>query len=536
MAALLFCGCAQVLPLDGGPKDNSAPKLLKSIPSNATVNFNAKIIEFFFDEYVQIKDINNQLVITPQFKKVPEIEARGKKVTVKFKEDLLPNTTYRLFFGNAVSDMHESNVVNRFEYVFSTGNYIDSLFVEGIVTNIHNLKPQSEIAVGLYLPNDTVASLLKNKPAYFTKTDNIGRYKLTYLPKSEFTIIAFADKNKNLMYDGPEESLAFNSEFVNTGSDTIVNLKMFKEEPAKLFVKKAVSPYYGLAYIIFNKETENQAEALYKSQQSSISTVKSKNDTCLVYYNNIFDTLRLVIKHGELVQNDTVSVALISREKHEKQIKEKKLIFDYEIVGLNSGKLEYFNPLTVLFNNWIDTSSIDRSKVVLSQVSDSILKPIQISLNTASLNKVQLKNKLDPASEYKLVISHGAVRAKSGIENDSLQLSFKTTDPEDYASLTLKLLLPKKENYIIQIVNSEEKVIAEHYTELSIASSAEQSYVFNNLLPGNYFVKVIEDRNKNEKWDTGTILTQKQPELIYFNPIAIKLLANWDSESEWTVK
>ncbi|HRD40548.1 MAG TPA: Ig-like domain-containing protein, partial [Bacteroidia bacterium] len=97
--ALLMWRCAQVAPLTGGQRDSQAPKLLNAIPQNISLNFKAKFIELTFDEYIQVKDIANQLVITPQLKNQPEVEAKGKKVIINLSyTELLPNTTYRFFF------------------------------------------------------------------------------------------------------------------------------------------------------------------------------------------------------------------------------------------------------------------------------------------------------------------------------------------------------------------------------------------------------------------------------------------------------
>jgi hypothetical protein len=133
-------------------------------------------------------------------------------------------------------------------------------------------------------------------------------------------------------------------------------------------------------------------------------------------------------------------------------------------------------------------------------------------------------------------LAKGAFKSMIGTEIDSMKISFKTTEASDYATLNLKLLLPKKENYIVQVVNDKEVVIAEQYIEMSLTTSAEQLLKYKNLPPGNYFLKVIEDKNQNRKWDTGNILHQKQPETIYFNALTIKLLADWDSETEWKVE
>ena len=121
------------------------------------------------------------------------------------------------------------------------------------------------------------------------------------------------------------------------------------------------------------------------------------------------------------------------------------------------------------------------------------------------------------------------------MKSDSLKISFKTTEPSDYAVANLKLLLPKKENYIVQLLSEKEIVMAEQYIEMSLTTSAEQHIKFKNLMPGNYFVKVIEDKNQNKSGIPEVILNQKQPEIIYFNAQIIKLLADWDSETEWKV-
>lgn len=534
VAILLFNKCAQVLPLNGGARDTQAPKLLKSVPENASLNFKAKAIEFSFDEFVQVKDIANQLVVTPRTKELPVVEARGKVITVKFNEDLLPNTTYRLFFGNAIVDMHEANGINNFEYVFSTGNRIDSFSLKGTAITAFNLKPAADITIGLFSISDTTFS--GKKPVYFTKTDNNGHYQLSYLPANTFKLLAFGDKNKNLMYDSPQELVAFSDQIIKTGNDSIIDFKLFKEESTKLFVKRAFSPVYGIAHVIYNKEVQSTANAYYKRDDAFINQKGSYNDTCEIYYHSVYDTLRLIIKHEGLKQMDTLAISVLSQERFQKQLTDKKLFLIADINQNSSEKVDYFSPLTLRFNNEIDNSAIHPEKIVLMQKLDSGQKQVSLKVDIGKSNKVQIAEKLSPAGEYALYLNKGAFKSKTGIENDSVRIVFKTTDPEDYASLALKLLLPKKENYIVQILSGEERIVAEQYVELSITSSAEQNVLFKNLPPGNYFVKVIEDKNKNKKWDTGSILMKNQPELIYFNAAPIKLLANWDSETEWIVK
>ena len=532
---MLFWRCAQVIPLNGGPRDLEAPKLIESIPANATLNFKGKTIEFRFNEFIQLRDIANQLVVTPQTKEKPVVETNGKKVTVKFTEDLLPNTTYRLFFGTAIADMRESNGIPNFEFVFSTGNTIDSLFIEGKVAKAFNLKPEKETTVGLYLADENDSVVFKMKPLYFTKTNDNGSFKLSYLPKSTFKIFAFSDYNRNLLFDGGEEAVGFNDNTVKTDVDSSVLLKTFKEPSSKTFLKKASSPFYGVAYIIYNKEQKNVVESYYKNQHENISGGSGMNDTCKVYYKDIFDTLRLIVHHPEVDKTDTISITVSSKERFERQKTENKTILTVDVSPLNGTKLDYFANPVLLFNNWMDEKNSDVSKTVLMYKTDSIIKT-SLQLSKKTENSFSIDNKLLPATNYEIMLMKGAFKTMIGTESDSVKISFKTTEVSDYAKLNLKLLLPRKENYIVQLIDASEIVIAEQYVEMSLTSSAEQVFKFKNLVPGNYFVKVIEDKNQNKKWDTGNILLQKQPETIYFNALAIKLLADWDSETEWKVE
>jgi hypothetical protein len=50
----LFYRCAQVVPLSGGKKDTTPPKLLEAVPSPSSLNFNSAGIVLRFDEYVQL--------------------------------------------------------------------------------------------------------------------------------------------------------------------------------------------------------------------------------------------------------------------------------------------------------------------------------------------------------------------------------------------------------------------------------------------------------------------------------------------------
>lgn len=507
------------------------------IPDNATLNFNSSEIEISFDEFVQLKDISNNVVITPQPKEFPIIEASGKKITVKFKEKLNPNTTYRLFFGKAIADMHESNVLANYEYVFSTGNIIDSLKIAGQVNNALNLKGEPDAVVGLYSNIDNDSIIYLNKPDYLTKTNESGKFTLRYLPKQVFKLVAFTDKNKNLLFDSGEEWIGFLDHPVTSGSDSLISVSVFKEDNLKQFVKKSISPYYGFAYVIFNREQKSSVVNLNPNSNEIICTESGTNDTCFVYYNNVYDALKLAVINTENQKKDTLRIIIPSKEKVDKLKADKKLKLELADNSMTSGTWPYFSTPELKFSNPVTKELIESKKIDFYQIKEDTTKlrlPFDFEIKTC--NTIRILTKLQPATKYELLFLRGAFTGITDAVSDSIKLVFKTTDPEEYANLLLKVQLPDKHNYMLQILNEKGSVIREEYIEQSISSSTEYSVQFKNLIPGNYFAKLYKDENKNKTWDTGSFLKKRHAELIFLNAIPIKLLSNWDSENEWIVK
>lgn len=534
---MLFSRCAQVAPLTGGKRDFTPPKVLKSIPENAALNFNSSVIEITFDEFVQLKDISNNVVITPQPKEFPTIEASGKKITITFKEKLNPNTTYRLFFGKAIADMHESNVLANYEYVFSTGNFIDSLKISGQVVNALSLKGEADVLVGLYSIVTSDSAIYLNKPDYLTKTNESGQYTLRYLPKNTFEIVAFTDKNKNLLFDSGEEWIGFIDKQVSTEKDSLVNLSIFKEDNSKQFIKRAISPYYGFAYVVLNREQKSNVVSLNQKADEIVCTETAINDTCFVYYNNVYDTLKLTVINIENQKKDTLSVIIQSKEKVDKLKNDKKLKLELADNSMNSGAWPFYLTPEFKFSNPVTKELINEKKISFYQLNEDTNKvKLPFEFEIKACNSIKLLTKMQPATKYELIFLKGAFTGITGAISDSIKLTFKTSDPEEYANLVLKVQLPDKNNYMLQLLNEKGLVIKEEYIEQSIASSINYAVQFKNLIPGNYFAKLYKDENKNKTWDTGSFLNKKHAELIFLNTIPIKLLSNWDSETEWIVK
>ncbi len=530
---LITVRCAQITPLTGGKKDVDAPKVLESNPPNASLNFTAKEIEIRFDEYIVLKDVANQLIITPQTKELPEVEANGKKVNIKFNEALLPNTTYKLSFGNAITDLRESNILPDYQYVFSTGDVLDSMKLSGQVLNAFDKKPEANLLVGLY-PTDAMDSIIyKEKPLYISKTSGTGNFNFSYLPQKPFKLVAIKDQNKNLLYDGSEESIAFLDKQAQPGDSVPVSILLFKEIPSKSFIRKTTSLEYGKAYIIYNKAqttiTDVNANELVSWSQNL------QQDSLTLYYADKLDTLTAYVNYSSARQ-DTALIRIPSKNSVEKLKKNNAI--KYSFVSNLGSTMPYYDLPRFQLNFPVEAKNINEVMISLTDLKDSAkaLMPFTILKNAEPVTAFTIQAAFKEEGDYKLVLNKEAFANADGRSNDSTAYKFKTSTKDDYAQLNMKLLFPEKEKYIVMLLNDKETIINETPVEFSLTSTSEKLITYKDLLPGNYFIKVVEDANKNGRFDVGNYFSHQQPETIFINPTPIKLLAGWEIENEWMVK
>ncbi len=526
--------CAQITPLTGGKKDTTAPKAISYFPKNATTHFDKKYIEIVFDEFINLKNINNEFIITPQTIENPNIQTNGKKLKITFNEPLLPNTTYKLAFGNSIVDIKESNPILNFEYVFSTGSSIDSLKIFGSVFSAETKKPQPNILVGLYSSNANDSIVYKQKPLYITYTNEEGIYQLNNLPSTTFKVITIRDNNKNKMYDSSDEEIGFVKNLVKTTDSIRNDLLLFKENAAKQFVKKTISNEYGKARVIYNKACTDLTTITILGTTEGSYQINTLQDSITIYYQNIFDTLKTIINRHS--KNDTLLLKIPSRIDFEKLKKNNTL--NYKITTNLSQRFPYYENINLSLNIPFSLENINESKIQLHKLNDSLKskQSYTISENENQFNTFQLKMNLEKETSYQLTINKGAFIDSIGRTNDSLSFKFTTTTPDDYAQLKLNLLFPRKENYIVLLMDDKNQVIEKRHVSFSLASTNEKKITFINIIPGMYTVKVIEDANKNNVFDTGNYFNHIQPETIFVNEMPIKLLAGWEIENEWLVK
>ena len=206
--ALIALACARQSSPMGGPKDDTPPVPLKSKPVNYSTNFTGDRFLIQFNEFVVLKNIRQELLVSPPLPEKPDVKLRGKNVIVKINNLLKDSTTYNFNFYGALSDLTENNPLPNFQFEFSTGPVFDSIYLGGTLRDAFNYKTETGIYVMLY---ETLVDSVPRKtlPAYIAKTDENGTFMVTNLKNKPYRIFALKDQNNNLKFDLPTEAVAF---------------------------------------------------------------------------------------------------------------------------------------------------------------------------------------------------------------------------------------------------------------------------------------------------------------------------------------
>ncbi len=517
-----MASCAQIVPPTGGEKDTTPPTLLSSVPENYSTQFNSKTIVLEFDEYVSLKDISNQLIISPPMQEKPVFKLKGKMLYIELKEALQPNTTYNLNFGNSVADITEGNLAGELQYVFSTGTFLDSLTWSGKVKNAFNNAPEGDVLVMLYETlEDSIP--LKERPNYFAKTRKDGTFSIHHIKAGKYKLFALKDGNFNYLFDLANEAIAFSLEAIDPGVKDTVQPKplgLFVEDNEVQYVKKVAFNAPGSLTVVFNKPTENpNITALNHTFKKDwfIKELLPNKDTLLYWLTGVggIDTLLLEVKDGATVI-DTLQVNIVTDNDKQKKLS-----------GSNNGS-GVFNPndsLWLVFSSPI--KNFDTSHIQLFK--DTIQLPVQIVSTDKALRRYAIAFPWEEKTTYKLQALPNAFTDIYNRTHDTLNINLTTRKLRYYGSFKMTLHFEGSNN-ILQLLNDKGQVVQENMV------SSGNTIHYHLLDPGTYAMKLIFDDNNNGKWDTGNYLEGIQPEKTTFFQDKITVRSSWEFELDWTIK
>ena len=518
LSLAIISGCAKRGNPTGGPIDSLPPVLVNANPKLNTTNFDSEEIRLTFDEFVKLDKVQDQLIISPPLEKnayeIKPLTGVTKKVFLKFIDSLDVNTTYTINFGNSIKDNNEGNPLTFFNYTFSTGETIDSLYVKGNISDAYNIETDEYVSIHLYRIDSTLndSIIFIKQPTYVSNSLDSTSYKFQNLKEGKYLIIAMKDVDNNYFFDPFYDKIGFIDSLITLPKDSIIDFKLFKEETDLIWDKphfinseKIGFGYYGkldLKKIEINSVIPDSIDYTYTKEVMS--------DTIYLWLsNNSFDSLNF-----NLIEKDTTKLSTIKFDR------KRDTLIDSLNVSAKTVNVIHLKESFKLSSN-IPIKKIEDSLISVRDI-DSILVPFVSSVND-NLDEIDIKFEVSPSDNYRILILPNAIKDIKGVTNDTLQFNLTSQSLEDYGNIFLDVIRNTQSKFILHLINSNGDIVREY-------DNVDQNitYNFEYIRPGEYSFRLIEDLNKNNIWDTGNYLKRVKPEPVYYFPSELEVRANWD--------
>lgn len=548
----------------GGLRDSLPPVYKTSNPLPNSLNFKGDKVEIEFDEYVQLKDGFEKIVVSPPTKSPFVAKALGKKVVVEFRDTLKPNTTYTIDFSNSIVDNNESNPFNEYFFSFSTGDVLDTLSMSGYLLNAKDLSPAAGVYVGAYKQHDDSVFVTKAFDR-IAKTDENGRFTLRNLEPVPYRVFALNDVNSNYYFDQPGEAVAFlDSVFTpkmiekvrfdtiykdSVTIDTVkrfrsvrylpdsVTLQLFEEEIVRQSFKKAVLTSETTVELYF----EN-----YEKQVPEINPVNFVSDNWAVVEPSVTtDTIKVWLRDSNVVKLDTLrfelvyqktdsasnfveardTIQLFQNRKKAKRRDDKKQTF----LTCSSGRsVEVYSLPRIEWSAPVDF--VQDSVVKVEMQKDTLWEKVDFRLvadSAVNARSYLLEAEWKEGSSYRLRIDSASVTDIYGNCNDKTELKFRIKTKEEYSTLKFKVQ-GVADSAFVELLNAKEQV-------KRVENLRNGEVFFKNVHPGEYYARLVVDSDNDGLWTTGKYVENRKPEQVYYFSKTLKLRANWDVEEDWDV-
>lgn len=586
LAAFLLGSCARMGQPDGGWYDETPPRIMGAAPADKGTNVKNRKISIFFDEFIQIENATEKVVVSPPQLETPEIVASGKRIRIELLDSLKPNTTYTIDFSDAITDNNEDNPLGNYTYSFSTGDAIDTLEVSGKVLQAKDLEPVKGILVGLY--SDLSDTAFTTKPMLrVSRTDGSGRFVIKGVAPGTYRVYALQDADGNYLFNQKSEMLAFSQEKIvpsfkpDVRQDTTwidsLRIKSIDRVGYTHFlpddiVLRAFNEVMTDRYFLKAERREPESFTLFYSYGGEMPQVRGLNfqsdDAFIIESTEKQDTITYWLKDTALVNQDTLRVELtyhmtdslgklveqidtldilsrisyekrqkdLEREREEwqkKQDRAKKRGEPYDsimppkalAIGVKApSELDPDKNIPFTFNTPL--ASVDTAAIHLYSKHDTLWYNAPLEFNHVRGREYELRGEWRPDIEYSLEIDSAAFVDIYGKVSPPFKQGFKVKSFDEYGTLLLNIPTMTDTTIVVQLLDAGDKIIKEVTTNQGVAE-------FYYVSPSTYYVRMYIDSNRNGEWDTGLYSANRQPETVCYFPKEIEIRAKWDFTETW---
>ena len=547
---IIISSCAKISPLEGGYKDTLSPVLIYSNPKNHSINFKEKVFSFEFDEIIDASELSQKLIISPYLNNTPELKFKKNNLLLTFDSSFKENTTYILNFADGVKDITEGNPAKNTKLVFSTGNKIDSSFVSGFVLDPLKNEFIDGALVVLYNKKDSLG-LFNKKPLYFSFSNKDGSFLIENIKPGEYKMYSFIDENESFVAEAKNEAFGYVPNSLRLDSFiSNINISLFKENPQKLKLdrKRERGLVYELTYSKYIKRVNVYTKNFINYSLNDNNLLRFYKDSLKK------DSTFVIIEAFDSLQEKTIDSLFVSFGKESKrvsklshQLKTSKRNDLDDTLLLNFSFSKPINNKLFSFSFYVDTvfytgpyySNIIWNKNKTKNKTKVYLNQNAISLFVDSLGNKAVGDSLvyEKDSIYTLfknyyknlkkdrvffVVPRGSVVS---IEKDTLnkiEKNFLFKGKDFYGSVSGSIS-GLGNNIIIQLISED---LNKTYKNKEL----NNVFYFSKVEPGKYYIKIIKDNNKNNKWDYGSILKDVGSEEIVYYKEKIEVRSNWTIE------
>jgi hypothetical protein len=447
---LILWGCANRIAPTGGPKDETPPVMVRSMPESGQRNYKGQAVEIEFNEFITLKSLKEQLIVTPRIDSEYDYKFKKRTVYLQFEEAFSDSTTYTLNFREGIVDITENQPAENLQIAFSTGNLLDTLEIVGSVRNMFTHEPIKDVTIGLYPLTDTT-DIFTGPPYYFVKTDEQGNYHFRNIKDGQYRIYAFQDPNKNLTCQSATEGYAFKSALVQLDTTVYVDTLYMEKMNIDTLELLRVRPSGRYFSVMANKY-------LTKTK------LRAANDSLLYYHFNdehdglliynsfaIKDSLEVFVTMEDSLQQIARDTFYLQFPETTRRPNEFKASLNDLEASLDSKMIKgeisitkpikeirpdsihiYYDSLTRydLRNNFsyhIDT--INNALLFTISAPQVILDSIKARQNKSRTSNISSKGSRGPSGKYKLTFPRGTFYSLERDTSDLLQKEIIFNDP-----------------------------------------------------------------------------------------------------------
>lgn len=511
---LMTVKCAKRASPTGGPRDSIPPVLVNANPKLNTTFFDKEGFTLTFDEYVTLKDVSKQLIVSPplsssQYKVYPTTGA-SKKISLVLNDCLMDNTTYTFNFGESIVDFNEGNPTPFLTYTLSTGATIDSLYIKGKVLDAFEKDTETFISLQLY-PVDSIykdSTIYTQKPLYVTSTLDTTVYRFQNLRAGKYNLIALQDLAGNYLFDQSVDKIGFVNQLIELPQDSIIDLRLFKEKTnfswdAPYFINDhhVALAYYG----DYDAQPYKMISEVPSTFESLVTKSREKDSLNFWFKGATLDSIKFELEIRDTLRTKTAFL--------------KEPIEDSLVISqFTKGTLRLKNLFELSSN--LPVTTVNNSRLLVTNV-DTVPVPAQLKI-LENYDRIAVDFEVLPNDRYTVTLYPNALEDFWGRTHDTLVYRTSTKKIEDYGNIYLRVQHDSPHPYLIELLNNNK--VVRRYDSLVPGNN----YSFELLDAGKYTVRLIEDANNNKLWDTGDYLEKRQPEKVIYYWKEIDLRANWD--------